>query len=127
MFPLTPEETLKPKLNINAQLFIHCVVSHASLHHGTVDSFSSLHRSAYVFRQLAVQPSLATMNRNGKSPRQSAALCQSYGKTERAPANHVNASQRTTFPDASVFLFTDALRHVWVCECVCVSVCVRIS
>lgn len=38
------------------------------------------------------------------------------------PSNHVNGSRRTTFPDASVFLFTDALRRrAWACASPCSS------
>lgn len=82
--PPTPEETLKLELNIYVQLFKHHLVSHASLHYGTVHSSAPIRRSAYVFHQLAVQPSVATVERTRKSPSREL-LDQSYGKRSEPP------------------------------------------
>lgn len=71
-----------------------------------------------VFHQLVVQPSVTTASTLRDGTLQSAVK---LWKTQQAPANHVNTSQRMTFPDASVFpLHWCVTACVGVCVCVCV-------
>lgn len=101
MPPITPEETLKPELNVNVQLFIHCAVSRASLKHGTVHS--SAPYISLIMRFTNLLCSHQTPRRTRWEVTSQRAAPPKLWEAQRAPANHVNASLRTTFPDASVF------------------------
>lgn len=74
--------------------------THFSLHCCKACSLGPLCNNTYVFHQLVALLSFATASTLRDVTLQRA---EKLWETQQAPANHVNASQRMTFPDASVF------------------------
>lgn len=109
----SPSQTLKLQLKINAKLFKHCVVSHASWHYSTAQSSPPWAGLLMDFTILLCSHQLPR-RMHWEVTWQRAALAKLW-ETQRAPTNHVHASQRMTFPDASVFFSTDAFQRVCLC------------
>lgn len=112
MLSLTPENTLKPELNINVQSVVHCVVSHASLQYVP----HPLCKIVYVFRQLVVQPLVATANALGSHLAESKVMGNTASPRKSCQCLPVDYFSRC-------FCFSSSLMRYSMCGCV-YSLCV---